>query len=216
MVHLKGWFIQHKFSCLLAVILVLGGIYYFYFNDPSPPVNPSLNEAELSNSANKEVTPEKTAPVEKSKGPIMVDVKGEIKHPGVYQSSMGERVIDLIHRAGGLTNQADENKVNFAQHVQDEMVIYIPAKGEVDAVSAGASNGAAAATSGNSENAKIDLNQADSLALQTLPGVGPAKAAAIIDYREKSGPFKAIEDLKNISGIGDKTFEKLKDLIIVH
>lgn len=216
MVQLKDWFIQHKFSCVLAVALVLGGICYFYFHDPSPPVNPSLNEAELSNSANKEVTSEKPASAEKSQEPIMVDVKGEIKHPGVYQSSMEERVIDVIHRAGGLTNKADESKVNFAQHVQDEMVIYIPAKGEAEAASADISRGGTSASSGNSENAKIDLNQADSSALQTLPGVGPAKAAAIIDYREKSGPFKTIEDLKNISGIGDKTFEKLKDLIIVH
>ena len=146
----------------------------------------------------------------------MVDVKGQIKHPGVYQSSQNERVVDVISRAGGLTTNADESQVNFAQHVQDEMVIYIPAKGEADTVTPGATGVGATAASGSSSTAKVDLNKADGTELQTLPGIGPAKAAAIIDYREKSGPFKAIEDLKNISGIGDKTFEKLQDLITVH
>ena len=149
---------------------------------------------------------------------IIVDVKGQIKHPGVYQSSEGERVIDVITRAGGLTENGDASQVNFAEHVVDEMVIYIPAKGEEGQTTAGTGGKNLTTSSGLASNnqGKIDLNKADVTELQNLPGIGPAKATAIIEYRDTNGKFNAIEDLKNISGIGDKTFEKLKDLILVH
>jgi len=213
---MKDWFIQHKLFVIIAVVIVLGGGYYFYFYAATPPANTSLNGMEPSAAPKAVEKPvQQTQPV-KQEVSIMVDVKGQIKHPGVYQSSVGERVIDVIGRAGGVTKNADESQVNFAQHVQDEMVIYIPAKGEEGLVAPVTAEGGAAAPGGNTNNAKIDLNKADATELQTLPGIGQAKAAAIIDYREKSGSFKTIEDLKNISGIGDKTFEKLKDLITVH
>jgi competence protein ComEA len=123
--------------------------------------------------------------------------------------------MDVIGRAGGLTDQADQTQVNLAEHVVDEMVIYIPAKGEEGdtLTTSGPSSNSSGGTGQN--QGKIDLNKADEQELQNLPGIGPAKAAAIIEFRNTSGPFKTIEDLKNISGIGDKTFEKLKDLIVV-
>ena len=140
---------------------------------------------------------------------IIVDVKGQVKKPGVYQSSQGERVIDVINRAGGLTEHADESQVNFAEHVQDAMVIYIPAKGDE-----GLAVPSASVTQKGSSD-KININKADETQLQEIPGIGPAKAAAIIEFREVNGSFNTIDDIKNISGIGDKTFEKLKDLISV-
>lgn len=144
---------------------------------------------------------------------IMVDVKGQIKQPGVYQANTGERVIDIISRAGGLTDKADQGMVNFAERVEDEMIIYIPAKGEEGLSSPASTGGNPAASIGSQKESKININKADETELQNLPGVGPAKAAAIVEYRNTSGPFKTVDDLKNISGIGDKTFEKLKDLI---
>ena len=109
-----------------------------------------------------------------------------------------------------LFRSADSATVNFSMHVTDEMVIYIPKKGEE------ASN-LIPSQSGQmpSEKRTVNLNTAELSELETLPGIGPAKSAAIIEYRKVNGPYKSIEDLKSISGIGDKTFEKLKELISV-
>lgn len=213
---MKDWLMEHKLYVFAAVIIALGGFFYFFLYDSKSSSNLSLSgvEAKLPT----DVVETKKSSQQSQGGQlekIMVDVKGQIKQPGVYQASVGERVKDVINRAGGLTDNADESGVNFAERVVDEMVIYIPAQGEL---AAGAATGASTLSGGGSSNkeTKIDLNKADVNELQNLPGIGPAKATAIIEYREKSGPFKAIEDLKNISGIGDKTFEKLQDLIVVH
>ncbi|WP_217644037.1 helix-hairpin-helix domain-containing protein [Bacillus sp. cl95] len=141
---------------------------------------------------------------------LMVDVKGAVVHPGVFQATSEERVKDLVNRAGGLTETADPNQVNFAAHIEDEMVIYVPKIGEEKIQIADSSTGSKQEDSPD----KINLNQANETELQMIPGVGPAKAKAIIEYRESTG-FKTIDDIKNISGIGDKTFEKLKDFITV-
>lgn len=147
---------------------------------------------------------------------IMVDVKGAVKSPGVYELTTVDRVIDAIERAGGYTADAQSAAVNHAQKLQDEMVIYIPKTGEEPAQSfANGQTTSSPATSADPLVDKVDLNSADEAKLTTLPGIGPSKAQAIIAYREESGPYKTIEDLKNVSGIGDKTFEKLKDKIMV-
>jgi competence protein ComEA len=212
----KEWLVEHKVSIFVCAFIVLGGIYYFYGNDfakPAPDNTLSMEEqfqdqdlkteTENISTENKPQLPEK----------IMVDVKGQIKQPGVYQANTGERVIDIISRAGGLTDKADQSMVNFAEHVEDEMIIYIPAQGE-EGFTQPASAGANPTTSvGSQTGSKININKADETELQNLPGIGPAKAAAIVEYRNSSGPFEAVDDLKKISGIGDKTFEKLKDLI---
>lgn len=143
---------------------------------------------------------------------VIVDVKGAVRKPGVYEAESDERVIDMINKAGGLTETADEAKINFAIRVEDEMVIYVPEVGEEMEQVEGT---VTAASSTEQADGKININTADESQLQTLPGIGPAKAAAIIEFRDKSGPFKAIEDLKMISGIGEKSFEKLQDSIKV-
>jgi competence protein ComEA len=211
---MKDWLIEHKFYLIIAVLLILGSFYYFYvYVDEELPLNSSISQVDNKQLSDAKDT-EKKEPPEK----IMVDVKGQIKLPGVYLSNSGERVIDVINRAGGLTDQADQSKVNFAEHVHDEMLVYIPAIGEEGISTPGTSGGAPMTTSGGTgqTQGKININKATESELQTLPGIGPAKAAAIIEYRNTSGPFKAVEDIKNISGIGDKTFEKLKDSIAVH
>jgi competence protein ComEA len=141
---------------------------------------------------------------------MMADIKGAVVHPGVYIVAEGNRVIDLIALAGGLAEDADSATVNFSMHVADEMVIYIPKKGEEASSLISPQSGQVA-----SEKRTVNLNTADSSELETLPGIGPAKSAAILEYRNVNGPYKSIEDLKSISGIGDKTFEKLKELISV-
>lgn len=216
---MKDWLNEHKFSVFVAVIIACGGLYYFYgnnFEEAAPTQAISGADDVLSSEKSEE---ENKNPADNPEEPvkIMVDVKGQIKQPGVYLSTPGERVIDVISRAGGLTDQADQSQVNFAEHLQDEMVIYIPAQGEVGLTAPGVGGGSLSTSGAQGTNqSRININKADETELENLPGIGPAKATAIIEYRNASGPFKAIEDLKNISGIGDKTFEKLKELIDVH
>ncbi|MFK9091389.1 helix-hairpin-helix domain-containing protein [Bacillus salipaludis] len=216
---MKDWLIEHKLTVIAVVFIVFGGSYYFYVNDHDEPapMNSIIGENKLQAEGIETESKNQTNPTAALPEKIMVDVKGQVKLPGVYQSNSGERVIDVIGRAGGLTDQADQTQVNFAEHVQDEMVIYIPAKGEEGVAAPGPSVGSMTVSGGSGQKqGKININKADEQELQNLPGIGPAKAAAIIEFRNTSGPFKVIEDLKSISGIGDKTFEKLKDLIAVN
>lgn len=146
---------------------------------------------------------------------IYVDIKGQVKSPGVYQVTNGARVIDAIKLAGGLTQEADANQVNQAQLLADQMVIYIPKVGEEMASGGESLNQVGIGASSQPENVKINLNQADLNDLMTLPNIGPKKAEAIIRHREENGSFQAIEDLIQVSGIGQKTFEGLSDLVVV-
>ncbi|WP_409289385.1 helix-hairpin-helix domain-containing protein [Peribacillus sp. SCS-37] len=141
---------------------------------------------------------------------ILADVKGAVNKPGVYEAQPGERVINLIEKAGGFKEKADQNQVNLAQEVSDQMVIFVPEIGSAPAAMPGAAGGS---VPGGDE--KVNINTADEAELMTLTGIGPSKAAAIIEYRTREGGFKKPEDLKNISGIGEKTFEKLKESIKV-
>ena len=149
---------------------------------------------------------------EGEKTKILVDVKGAVKAPGVYSLLLDERVIDAITIAGGYTAEADSTHINHAQKLVDEMVIYVPKIGEdisVEQVTTVSSS----AASGQASSGKLNLNAATEAELTTLPGIGPAKAQAILEYREQNGRFKSVDDLKNVSGIGEKTFEKLKEFI---
>lgn len=138
---------------------------------------------------------------------VIVDVKGLVKYPGVYELPIGSRVMDAIELAGGYLPESDSTMINHAMKLEDEMVIYIPYKGEeiVESVNPIPSK----------NDDKIDINTADETLLTTLPGIGPSKADAIINYREENGRFGSPEELKNVTGIGDKTFDRLEDLIIV-
>jgi competence protein ComEA len=144
---------------------------------------------------------------------ILVDVKGAVVNPGVYEVMMDERVINVIEKAGGLKEGADKGKINFAQRLIDEMVVYIPLIGEEGENSIISSS--VTQPSISKDEGKININVASLDELQNLPGIGPSKAEAIIAYREESGSFQTIEDLKLVTGIGDKTFEKLQERIIV-
>lgn len=139
---------------------------------------------------------------------LVVDISGCVNEPGVYEILDGTRLHQVIEQAGGLTKDADIDAINQAELVTDGQKILIPAKTE-----SGTDNASAAAQP--VQNGKININQADSIALQEIPGVGPATADKIIQYREANGKFQSIEDIKNVSGIGNKTFEKMKDKICV-
>lgn len=211
---MKEWIKEYKIFVSVILLVVFLSIYYFF--SPAPP--PTLPTNENIPTETSEIKNEQTEATKKVPQKIMVDLKGAIKNPGVYEAREGERVVEIIKRAGGLSDNADESKVNLAMHVEDEMVLYIPMVGELVQETQGfaqSSNGGLGAGSLGSESNKININSADEAELETLPGIGPSKSAAIIEYRTTTGPFKSIEDIQSISGIGEKTFEKLKDKIAI-
>ncbi|SDI84958.1 helix-hairpin-helix domain-containing protein [Alteribacillus bidgolensis] len=132
---------------------------------------------------------------------VLVDVKGQVQHPGVYELKENSRVIDAIDAAGGLTEQGDSTNVNFAERIYDEMVIYVPVQGETSTTNIQSAE----------KSDKVRINYADASELEFLTGIGPTKAEAIISYREEYGEFKEIEDLTNVSGIGEKSVEQLME-----
>ncbi|MCF3941827.1 helix-hairpin-helix domain-containing protein [Oceanobacillus alkalisoli] len=139
---------------------------------------------------------------------VIVDIKGEVKQPGVYEISADSRVNDVIEIAGGFTEEADIQLINLAQKVHDEMSIIVSKQGEEAA--ANTSSSADAGTDG-----KVRINYATQDEIESLNGIGPAKAQAIIEYREENGLFQRAEDLLDISGIGEKTLDSFIDQIQV-
>ena len=140
---------------------------------------------------------------------IFVDIKGEVKKPGVYQMKVGDRVKDALDAAGGLTAEADSQKVNLAQRVEDQMVIVVPKVGEeAEEIPAGETRKEA------TKEGKVNINTATVEELKTLKGVGEKKAEAIIEYRKKNGSFKTKEDLMKVRGIGKKLFESFEERIV--
>lgn len=154
-----------------------------------------------------------------------VDIKGAIKVPQIVPVTPGMRVHDVVEMAGGVTGEADQSQVNLAQLVTDQMVIYVPKVGEEVSPSTEAlvadskvTESAVSESSGDgtSDGDLVNINTADTTMLQTLSGIGEKRAADIINYRETNGLFETVDDLDQVSGIGEKTMEKLRPLITVN
>lgn len=136
---------------------------------------------------------------------IFVHVVGAVTRPGLFSLRDGDRVVDAIAAAGGFAETADQAQVNLARFVSDGEQLVVPTIGATPTA------GAASGVSGG----KVNLNTADLSTLETLPRVGPAMAQRIIDWRTSNGRFSSVEDLMSITGVGDKTFQQLKDLVTV-
>ena len=154
-----------------------------------------------------------------------VDIKGAVKVPQVVPVTPGMRVHDVVEMAGGVTGEADQSQVNLAQLVTDQMVIYVPKVGEEVSPSTEAlvadskvTESAVSEISGDATSGGdlVNINTADTTMLQTLSGIGEKRAADIINYRETNGLFETVDDLDQVSGIGEKTMEKLRPLITVN
>ncbi|WP_139904045.1 helix-hairpin-helix domain-containing protein [Clostridium thermarum] len=140
---------------------------------------------------------------------IKVEIKGEIKRPGVYSMSLGSRLEDLIYKAGGFTEKANKDRIpSLAKKLKDEECIVIP---NIDAPK----ESLIVNNIADSDEDIININTADKDDLQKIPGVGPVTAQKILDYREKHGYFNSVEEMKNIDGIGDKTLDKMREKITV-
>lgn len=212
----KGWW--------LVVAFLLGGgltLAYQQFFQASAPDQTPLFAEELTENETEEVDAEPLSPASSNEQAAAaeeveewsVDVKGAVKQPGVYPVTAGERVIDVLDRAGGLSEEADETALNLALKVTDQMVIYVPRPGEEQPT---ASPVLTSQASGNAEGSgAVNLNTATAEELQTLSGIGEKKAADIISYREAHGPFKQVDDLLQISGIGEKTLDKFREQVTV-
>ena len=197
----ESWSLTVKAAVIGGVILLLvgaGGLF-------------SKKEEAVEELAVVETTAlaEKTEVSTTQEAVIFVDIKGAVKNPGVYQMKSGDRVKDALDAAGGLTDEADSQKVNLAQRVEDQMVIVVPKVGEE------ATEMPTGVTSKEtSKEERVNINTATVEELKTLKGVGEKKAEAIIEYRKKNGSFKTKEDLMKVRGIGKKLFESFQERIV--
>ena len=200
------FFRQNVKSIILAfvcsLVLIIGGL--FYFNQNKTEDYSGVSFSNTSNETNNKYEKAENRHDEK----IFVDVKGAVKHPGVFETTKDKRVKDLIEEAGGLLDDADTSTLNLSQKVKDQMVIYVLKHGEKPKQ---ISDGSSSSSSGD----VININTANKEQLMKISGVGKTKAEAIISYREKNGDFKKKEDITKVHGIGKATFEKIKDKIEV-
>ena len=212
---------NHRYLVTSIIIIIVGLLSYFlYFKDKFFKEETIIEE---------EIKEEKEEIVENNF--IYVDIKGAVNKPGVYKIDSNSRVIDAINKAEGLKEGGDTSLLNLSQKLHDEMYIYIYTKEEVvDFIKVNEeknikideckkTNEVCIDKENIKEdeviNNKININKASISELTLLPNIGESKAQAIIDYRNSVGIFNSIEDIKNVSGIGDNLFDKIKDLITV-
>lgn len=199
--------------CLLTVILVKGEIWFAKESSTFPAVN-GLSQQPQSWSDQKEKAQATPPKRQENNSVLIIDVKGAVKKPGIYQLKKPARMYQVIEAAGGSTSDADLSKCNLAQEVTDGSVIYIPRIGEKIPTTFFTSTGDGT-NSSKDKNGKIFINTASAQELEKLPGIGSAKAEAIIQYREEHGPFQEKSDVAKVPGIGEKLLERFQDLIVV-
>lgn len=225
-------------SILLVIFLILLGpkiktISTLFTSDKTTQQKNQQNQllstasTETSSSSGSSISSQGTSSISQS-GSIVVDVKGAVAHPGVVTIQANQRVEAVLAKVGGARADADLNQVNLAHKLTDQMLIYIPTKGEETQINSpvlishdqaeaivNEEQSAAASDGGENDNTKINLNSATKEQLTQLNGIGDKKADQIIAYRQQNGNFKSPEDLKNVSGIGEKTYASLADQITV-
>ncbi|EGO9137187.1 competence protein ComEA [Enterococcus faecalis] len=204
----KKWLLLGSGASMVILITLLVGIYLMV-NKEAQVDTTMWEETSLTTTA--EAATDATK--ERAETMIYVDIKGAVKVPGIYQLKNQQRIWDALALAGGVSEEADTAQVNYAQKVKDQMIIYVPKKGESVAQSLETLQESAPAQQNQEE--KINVNTATEAELQTISGIGAKKAQEIIRFRDEQGPFKIVEELKNVPGIGEKTVERLKDMLTV-
>ena len=192
---------------LLVGILVIAAAVLWYVRS-LPSQVPVEAIADRTRSANGAAAPSPSPSV------VVVDVAGWVHRPGVYELKQGDRVIDAIRRAGGARSGADLTGLNLAALLTDAQQIVVVKRG-----AAPAATGAVGSTPAGAESpgaaSRVNVNTATLDQLETLPGIGPALGQRIIDYREQHGPFRSVDELINVSGIGEKTLAELRSQVSV-
>ena len=203
-------FLNKKIIIICSIVIFIAILILSNINLKKEEVKDDLA---IVNTTTKEIKKEDT---------FFIDIKGSVKSPGVYEMHQNDRVIDAIKIAGGLTKNANTDNINLSQKLHSEMVIYVYSDNEIksnnklscDTVCK--TNVIEVNNCVNNENKNlININTANIDELTTLNGIGASKAQSIIEYREQNGLFKTIEEIKNVSGIQDSTFDKIKDMITV-
>lgn len=196
------WDFPKKWLGLVAIIGTLLFLVFWKTNQSveRTPITMNVQEKEIEKKGKPKISDTK-----EQKRTIIIDVKGAVNKEGVYEMKEGDRVKDAVQKAGGFLSEVDIKKVNLAQIVQDQMLLYIPSKNESEQ----------GMFTSSKEDGKIRINTAVKEQLEKITGIGSRKAESILKYREEHGPFQKIEDLLEIDGIGAKSLEKIKDQIII-
>ncbi|PGW59824.1 competence protein ComE [Bacillus thuringiensis] len=189
----------------LGLVVIIGTLLFLVFwktnqSVERTPTTMNVQEKEIEKKGKPKISDTK-----EQKRTIIIDVKGAVSKEGVYEMKEGDRVKDAVQKAGGFLSEVDIKKVNLAQIVQDQMLLYIPSKNESEQ----------GMFTSSKEDGKIRINTAAKEQLEKITGIGSQKAESILKYREEHGPFQKIEDLLEIDGIGTKSLEKIKDQIII-
>lgn len=187
---------------------------------PTSPAPPPSTEDAVS-STEMPTAPSAEAPSVPNEE-IVVHVAGAVKNPGVVRVPRGSRVDDAVRAAGGFSAQADPDSINLAQPLEDGVQIYVPRKGDpvqvegrVGAVSSAPVSARSEKGSSGTPSGKLNINTASAEQLESLPGVGPVTARAIIEYRQQNGGFRSVDELIEVRGIGPKRLEQIRPYVFV-
>ncbi|GLV62377.1 competence protein ComE [Bacillus mycoides] len=189
----------------LGLVVIIGTVIFLLFWKTNQHAEQTIMTTDVKMKEVEKKGKPKELGTKEQKKTIVIDVKGAVFKEGVYEMKEGERVKDAVEKAGGFLPDAEVEKVNLAQVVQDQMLLYIPSKNEP--VQEGAAS--------SKKEGKVQINTASKEQLEKITGIGSRKAESILKYREEHGPFQKIEDLLEIDGIGTKSLEKIKDQIII-
>lgn len=208
MFHLSN---QEKITIIFLLIVIIIGIGIILYKNFNNEDNLALNSP--SNFSENNIAEKIEVPS------VIIHISGAVKTPGVYQLKSTDRVVDAVKIAGGITERANPDAINLAALLKDGQKIIIPYKISnqvtVESDKNISKNIEEVYSSSSSPSDQININTADDNTLQSLPGIGPVLSKRIIDYRNQNGLFEVIDDIKDVSGIGEKKFEGIKDLICV-
>lgn len=205
---------KQKIIVIAIAGIVVIGIMYFIYNKNQVKEDINIENEILVNNV---ITNENNT----NDDIVIIHITGSVKNPGIVKLKEGSRIEDAIESAGGLTENADITKVNLAYVVEDGIKIKIPSSseediGDEDIIDSKSGDNIIIEENtvpSNNSTQTININKATEKEFETLPGIGPSLASKIIEYRNQNGKFESIEDIKNVNGIGDNKYEKIKDLI---